>query len=104
MVVWAAALVVRRWRRGGMDGDDLLIFFSLRRLSGKAGEGQAGHTSLSQFIDNDSEGVLRCYLRPGVDSHVGGFGREGLHSEFDPATVVLGTRGHGESFAHSLGR
>jgi hypothetical protein len=102
MMVWAAALVVRRWRRGGVDGDGLLVFLRLRRHDGEAGDGRAGHTSLSRFVDNDSEGVLHCYLRPGTDGHVGWVGREACN-EFEPATVVLGMRGYGESFAHSLG-
>ena len=82
-----------------MDGDGLLVFSRLRRYGDEAGDGRAGHTSLSQFVDNDSKGVLCCYLQPGADGHVDGFGC----SEFKPATVVLGMRGHGQSFAHSLG-
>lgn len=78
------------------------VFSRLRHHGGEVGDGRAGHTSLSKFIDNDSKGILRCYLRLGVDGHVGGFGREGC-SEFKLATVVLGMRGHGERFAHSLG-
>jgi hypothetical protein len=36
--------------------------------------------------------------------HVGGLAGEGCHSEYGPAFVMHGMRGHGESFTHSLGR
>jgi len=61
----------------------------LRRHGGEVGEGRAGQTSLSQFGDSDSEGVLR----PRACSPVDGLDGKGCCSGHGLATVVHGVQG-----------
>ena len=56
MVVWAAALAVRRRRRGGVDGVVLLISVYLQRHGGEANVGRAG-----TLDSHGSSAGMRCH-------------------------------------------
>jgi hypothetical protein len=63
-VIWAAALVVRRRRRGGVDGDVLLVFriygaMAARRVSVERGT-PASHSSATATVKASS--VATCCL------------------------------------------
>lgn len=73
-----------------MDGDVLLVFASAVPWRRGGCWSSGAHQPLT---DNNSEGILHCYLWPRAGSPIGGFVGEGYHNEYGPAFVVHGDEG-----------
>jgi len=77
-------------------------FLCLRRHGDEVGEGRAGHTSLSQFGDSDSEGVLRLLPVAWGRQSTGSTGKAAA-ADTGWTLSCMGFRAYGEGFTRSLG-